>query len=71
MAPTVTPIEGLSLGAVITDVDLANLDEPTWRIVEEAFLTHAALVFPGQHLSDAEQVAFGKRFGDLEILREG
>tara|TARA_Y100000588_G_scaffold220113_1_gene234047 strand:+ start:1597 stop:2499 length:903 start_codon:yes stop_codon:yes gene_type:complete len=71
MAPTVIPIEGLTLGAVVTDVDLANLDEPAWRAVEEAFLTHAALVFPGQHLSDADQVAFGKRFGEIEVLREG
>ena len=71
MAPTVTPIEGLTLGAVVKDIDLANLDEPAWRAVEEAFLTHAALVFPGQHLSDADQVAFGKRFGEIEVLREG
>jgi len=71
MAPTVMPIEGLSLGAVVTNIDLANLDEPTWRIVEDAFIKHAALVFPGQHLNDADQVAFGKRFGDIEILREG
>lgn len=71
MTPTITPIEGLTLGAVVTDIDLANLDEPTWRIVEDAFLTYAALVFPGQHLSDADQVAFGKRFGEIEILREG
>ena len=71
MAPTVMPIEGLSLGAVVTNIDLANLDEPTWRIVVDAFIKHAALVFPGQHLNDADQVAFGKRFGDIEILREG
>ena len=71
MAPTVIPIEGLTLGAVVTGVDLANLDEPAWRAVEEAFLTHAALVFPGQHLSDADQIAFGKRFGEIEVLREG
>ena len=71
MAPTVMPIEGLSLGAVVTNIDLTNLDEPTWRIVEDAFIKHAALVFPGQHLNDADQVAFGKRFGDIEILREG
>ena len=51
MAPTVMPIEGLSLGAVVTNIDLANLDEPTWRIVEDAFIKHAALVFPGQHLA--------------------
>ena len=28
-----------------------------------AFLDHAVLVFPGQHLSDDEQKAFGRRFG--------
>ena len=26
-----------------------------------------ALVFPGQHLSDADQVAFANRFGEIEI----
>lgn len=71
MAPKITPIEGTTFGAVITDIDLSNLDEPTWRIVEDAFIEYAALVFPGQFLSDADQVAFGKRFGDIEILRDG
>ena len=71
MAPTIFPHEGLTLGATITDIDLSNLDEATWRIIEDAFHEYAALVFPGQYLSDADQVAFGKRFGDIEILREG
>ena len=71
MAPTISPHEGLTLGATITDIDLSNLDAATWRIVEDAFHEYAALVFPGQHLSDADQVAFGKRFGEIEILREG
>lgn len=71
MAPTITPIEGTTFGAVVTDIDLKNLDAATWRTVEEAFIEYAALVFPAQFLSDAEQVAFGKRFGDIEILRDG
>ncbi len=71
MAPTVTPHEGRSLGATITDIDLTDLDEATWRCVEDAFLVYAALVFPAQHLSEEAQVAFGGRFGDIEILREG
>ncbi len=71
MAPTITPHEGQSFGATITDIDLSDLDEATWRIVEDAFHEYAALVFPAQHLSGADQVAFGKRFGEIEILREG
>ena len=71
MAPTITPIEGHTLGATITDIDLSNLDDANWRIVEDAFLEYAALIFPGQHLSDPDQVAFGKRFGEIEVLREG
>ncbi len=70
MAPTVTPIEGLSFGARITDIDLNDLDDDAWQCVEDAFHQHAALVFPNQHLSMDAQIAFGKRFGDIEILRE-
>jgi alpha-ketoglutarate-dependent taurine dioxygenase len=70
MEPIVTPIQDTTFGAVITNVDLNNLDDTTWRIVEDAFHEYAALVFPAQHLSDDAQVAFGKRFGEIEILRE-
>ncbi len=63
--------DGRSFGATITNVDLANLDDAAWRLVEDAFHEYAALVFPGQFLSQEAQVAFGARFGDIEILREG
>ena len=66
--PTVTPIEGLTLGAVVTDVDLGHLDEPAWKALEAAFLEHAVLIFPGQHPSSEVQVAFAKRFGEIEHL---
>ena len=33
LTPTITPT-GATLGAIITDVDLAALDEATWRRVE-------------------------------------
>jgi len=36
--------------------------------VEAAFHAHAVLVFPGQHLTEAEQVAFANRFGEIELL---
>jgi alpha-ketoglutarate-dependent taurine dioxygenase len=67
MAPTVTPTKA-TLGAVVTRLTLAHMDEATWSAVERAFLQHAVLIFPGQHLSEAEQVAFARRFGDIELL---
>lgn len=70
MAPTIIPIEDSSFGARITDVDLTDLDQRTWSAVEEAFHEYAALVFPNQHLAEDAQIAFGKRFGSIEILRE-
>ena len=70
MRPTIEPITGVTLGAVITGIDLNRFDEPVWRVVEEAFLEYAVLVFPAQHLRAGAQVAFGKRFGEIELLRE-
>ena len=70
MRPTIEPMTGVTLGAAITGIDLNRLDEPVWRVVEEAFLEYAVLVFPAQHLRAGAQVAFGKRFGEIELLRE-
>jgi len=67
MAPTVTPINA-TLGAVVSGLELAHMDEATWKVVERAFLEHGVLIFPGQHLTEAEQVAFARRFGDIELL---
>ena len=68
MEPTITPLDA-TLGATITNIDLANLDDATWSIVENAFHKYAALVFPEQDLSADEQTAFSRRFGKLETLR--
>jgi alpha-ketoglutarate-dependent taurine dioxygenase len=67
MGPTIAPLDA-TLGAVLTDLSLARMDEPTWRAVERAFHDHAVLVFPGQHLTEAEQIAFARRFGEIELL---
>ena len=66
--PTVTPTDA-TLGATITGIDLASMDEATWRIVESAFHAHAVLIFPGQTLSESAQIDFAGRFGDIERLR--
>ena len=66
----VTPTDA-TLGAIITGVDLASLNERAWRAVEDAFHERAVLIFPAQHLSAEAQVAFGARFGRVEQLVPG
>ena len=64
MEPKVTPIAA-TLGAVVTDLELARMDAATWKAVEGALPSSTPLlVFPGQHLTEAEQVAFANRFGE-------
>jgi alpha-ketoglutarate-dependent taurine dioxygenase len=70
MTLTITPT-GATLGAIVTGVDLANPDDAVWADIERAFLAHAVLIFPGQHLSDAAQIGFGRRFGAIEQLVVG
>ena len=60
-----------TLGAVVTGVSLAALDDAAWRAIDAAFLEHAVLIFPGQHLSAQQQIAFGERFGGIEELVKG
>ncbi|HEX4369433.1 MAG TPA: TauD/TfdA family dioxygenase [Rhodopila sp.] len=58
---------GEALGAEIV-VDLASdIDDATFRQIEAAFHDHIVVVFRGQHLSSAQQIAFSRRFGELEI----
>ena len=71
MKPRITPFDDLTFGARVTDIDLNKFDDVAWQCVEDAFHQYAALVFPAQHLSDQAQVAFSRRFGDIELLREG
>ncbi|HEY4174490.1 MAG TPA: TauD/TfdA family dioxygenase [Rhodopila sp.] len=58
---------GAALGAEIV-VDLAGeIDEAMFRAVEAAFHEHIVVVFRGQRLSSAQQIAFSRRFGELEV----
>ena len=67
MPITVTPTDA-TLGAVVTDVDLAELDDATWEEIHAAFLKHGVLIFPGQNLDEEAQGAFALRFGNIEKL---
>ncbi|MBS0483405.1 MAG: TauD/TfdA family dioxygenase [Proteobacteria bacterium] len=56
-----------TLGAVVTGVKLAEISDQDFAELYKVWLDRALLVFPGQHLTDAEQIAFARRFGSLEI----
>lgn len=64
-ALSVTPLAGL-IGAEV-DVDLRTLDESTFEAVRAAFLEHLVVVFPGQVLTEEDQVNFARRFGELYV----
>jgi alpha-ketoglutarate-dependent taurine dioxygenase len=62
----IRPVDA-SFGAVVTGVKLTQLDDATWRKLYATWLEYALLIFPGQHLSREEQIAFAKRFGPSEF----
>ncbi len=64
---SIEPLDA-TLGARVTGVRLGALDDAGFRTIEDAFHQHAVLVFPVQHLGEAEQIAFGRRFGALETI---
>ena len=60
----ITPLEK-TFGAVVTNVQLDDLDPSTFDRIYDAWLEYALLIFPQQHLDNAAQVAFAKHFGAL------
>ena len=56
-----------TFGAVVRGLALVDLDDETFREIYGLWLEYALLIFPDQHLNHAEQVAFARRFGDLEF----
>ena len=70
MSLTIRPSDA-TLGATLTGVSLAALDAESWREIEGAFHEYAVLIFPQQHLSAESQLAFARRFGEIEVIVEG
>ena len=56
-----------NIGAEVHGVDLRCFDDDTFTELHDAWMQWKVLFFRDQHLSHAEHVAFGRRFGDLEI----
>jgi taurine dioxygenase len=57
-----------ALGAEISGVDLAlPLDDATFATIERAFNDHGVIFFRDQNITPLQQVAFTRRFGEIEF----
>ena len=56
-----------SFGAIVTNLKLAELSDAEFASLYRTWLDYALLIFPGQHLTRDEQIAFAKRFGPPEF----
>lgn len=67
----ITPTADASFGATVTGLRLADLNNAGFAALHAAWLQHALLVFPGQFLTNAEQINFARRFGPIERIGGG
>jgi taurine dioxygenase len=59
---------GAALGAEIRGVDLSTpLDDATFAAIEGAYATHGVVFFRDQQITPRAQVAFTRRFGEIEF----
>ena len=59
---------GAAIGAEIRGVDLARpIDDETFAAIERAYNDHAVIFFRDQHITPPQQVAFTRRFGEIEF----
>src|SRR5689334_10719381 len=55
-------------GGEVAGVDLSEpLDDATFARIRDAYFERSIIVFHDQRLTPAQQVAFSRRFGELEI----
>jgi taurine dioxygenase len=57
---------GGPLGAELRGIDLRRIDDPTFAAIHRAWLDDLVLLVRGQELTDADLVAFSRRFGGLD-----
>ena len=62
----VDPLDA-TFGAIVTGIKLANVDALDFSKLYDSWLEFGLLIFPGQFLSNQEQITFAQRFGDLEF----
>lgn len=64
--PTVRPLTA-AVGAEVSGVDVANLTDAQFKVIEAAWYRHSALLIRDQELDDDDLIAFSKRFGELDM----
>jgi taurine dioxygenase len=57
---------GAAVGAEARGIDLRQVDDSTFAAITRAWHDHAVLLFRNQSLSDADLIAFSRRFGGLD-----
>jgi taurine dioxygenase len=63
---------GITLGTVIHNVDLKGvLSQELIQFIRDTLLERKVIFFRDQNLTEDEQVAFGRRFGDLDAFPFG
>lgn len=62
----VNPVAG-ALGAEVSGVNLAQLDDAAFEAVRDAFHKYQVLFFRDQEMTPEQHKAFGQRFGSLNI----
>jgi taurine dioxygenase len=67
MTIEVAPLDA-PLGARITGVDLGRpLDGDAYAAIHRAWLVHQVLVFPGQHMTEEDQIRFTRHWGEMPV----
>jgi taurine dioxygenase len=56
------------IGAFVEDASLADLDQESFRTLRDLVHDRSVVTVRGQGLSQSEQVAFARRFGDLQKI---
>lgn len=60
-----------NLGADVTEISLADIDDSDFNLIYDAWLQHSVLRIRDQHLDDNQLKDFSKRFGPLEYAPHG
>ena len=68
MAIKVTPVSAV-VGAEVSNVDLARLDDPTTAQLREAWAEHGVLFFRDQNLTPEQHIEFAERFASIDVNR--
>ena len=60
--------KGMHIGAQVEGIDLSkNIDQSTFKIIEDAFVEHEVLFFRNQQITSDHQIKFAENFGELSI----